>query len=78
MIATKKEAQAALNAARTKAQKANVALFELMRKPLAADDFNHLHREVEVDGANAYYKRCIRELEEAINAYAPYDNEADE
>lgn len=58
--ASKKEAQAALNAARIKAQAAHEAL-------------SHAKDHVERDARHLHYQRCVREFEEAINDYDEFD-----
>jgi hypothetical protein len=63
--ATKKEAQTILNAARTKAQHA-----QEMRI--------HAGDEIERDTAEAHYRRCIAELEEAINDMARFETGDDD
>lgn len=67
MTATKKEAQAALNAARTKAQKALEAYGAVA--PM---------EKVEGDARWGYYNRCVREYEEAINDFARFDTSSDD
>lgn len=60
--ASKKEAQAALNKARAKAQAAQEALSSAPRT--AAEDAAY----------RLHYDRCIRELEECINEMANWDS----
>lgn len=73
MTATKKEAQAALNAARTKAQNAAVAASEAAMTVSLIGGFN-----VDADAAEIYYRRCVAEFEEAINDYARFDTSSDD
>jgi hypothetical protein len=58
--ASKKEAQAQLTAARTRAQTAHERMHS------ATDP-------IDKDARELHYQRCVRELEEAINAYDVYD-----
>jgi hypothetical protein len=58
--ASKAEAQAALNAARAKAQRAS----ERFKSPPAGPEY---------DAAKLHYDRCVRELEECINEMANWE-----
>jgi hypothetical protein len=58
--AGKKEAQAALTAARLKAQAAHEAI-------------GTARSTAETDALTLHYQRCVREFEEAINDYDEYD-----
>lgn len=69
---SKKEAQATLNAARTKAQHAQVARNTILVKDGLTVD------EIDMDAAHMHYQRCIRELEEAINDMARFETSDDE
>ncbi len=57
---SKKLAQAALTAARLKAQAAHEALSNVKDTP-------------EMDARELHYQRCVREFEEAINDYDEFD-----
>lgn len=68
--ATKQEALLVLNAARAKAQKASEGVRKLAEVPQAFD--------ADFDAAQAYYQRCVREFEEAINDAARFDTSGDD
>ena len=72
-VATKKEAIAALNAARTKAQHASDEHGRI--SGLKGSSF---YSPVDDDAAHLYYQRCIREFEEAINDMARFETSAEE
>lgn len=76
-VATKAEAQSALNVARTKAQNASEAV-RAAYATIPVDKNPAMFASVDFDAAQAHYQRCVRELEEAINEYARFDVSGDD
>lgn len=71
--ASKKEALAAVNLARAKAQRASEALSEAYKASQTPPD-----QMIATDTARLHYDRCIRELEEAINDAGPFETSGDD
>jgi hypothetical protein len=72
--ASKKEAQAALTAARLKAQHSSERLNEMaLANPTLSMLADYVTGNPEMDAAKLNYQRCVREFEEAINDYDQYD-----
>lgn len=75
---SKREALDALNKARTKAQHASERMARLNEGTNGQLSMNGMSGNPEFDAATNHYRRCVSELEQAINDFAPYETSGDD